>query len=129
VVSESPKETSVDETPLETYAKTGLSSEEVERKRQQYGSNEIPEKKVNPIRKFLGYFWERPLPAKILFFTAEITQLVGTLIAVYGVFMTPIGWGLAALVWGYALLSFMITDVLKIHFFRLMRHTNVKFKR
>jgi magnesium-transporting ATPase (P-type) len=129
VVSESPKETSVDETPLETYAKTGLSSEEVERKRQQYGSNEIPEKKVNPIRKFLGYFWERPLPAKILFFTAESTQVFGTLIAVFGVFMAPLGWGLAGLVWGYALLSFFITDSLKIRYFRLMRHGDVKLQR
>jgi hypothetical protein len=39
--------------------------------------------------------------------------------------MTPIGWGLAGLVWGYALLAFMITDVLKIHFFRLAKHSDV----
>jgi H+-transporting ATPase len=78
-------------------------------------------------RTGVQHFWERPLPAKILFFTAEITQFVGTLIAVYGVFMEPIGWALAGLVWGYALLAFMITDVLKIHFFRLMKHTDVEF--
>jgi H+-transporting ATPase len=36
--------------------------------------------------------------------------------------MTPIGWGFAAFIWGYALLSFLITDQLKIHFFRLMGH-------
>ncbi len=80
-------------------------------------------------RTGVHHFWERPLPAKILFFAAEITQVVGTLIAVYGVFMTPIGWGLAGLVWGYALLSFMITDVLKIRFFRLRKHSDMKFKR
>jgi H+-transporting ATPase len=77
-------------------------------------------------RTGVQHFWERPLPAKILFFTAESTQFVGTLIAVYGVsLMTPLGWGLAGLVWGYALLAFMITDVLKIHFFKLMKHTDV----
>jgi H+-transporting ATPase len=80
-------------------------------------------------RTGVQHFWEHPLPAKILFFTAEITQVVGTLIAAYGIFTTPIGWGLAGFVWGYALLSFMITDVLKIRFFRLMRHNDVKFKR
>jgi H+-transporting ATPase len=80
-------------------------------------------------RTGVHHFWKRPLPAKILFFAAESTQVVGTLIAVYGVFMTPIGWGLAGLVWGYALLSFMITDVLKIRFFRLMKHNDVRFKR
>ena len=74
-------------------------------------------------------FWERPLPAKILFFSAESTQIVGTLIAVYGVFMAPLGWGLAGLVWGYALLSFMVTDMLKIRFFRLRKHGDVKFQR
>jgi H+-transporting ATPase len=76
-------------------------------------------------RTGVQHFWARPLPAKILFFTAEITQIIGTLIAVYGIFMEPIGWMLAGLVWGYALLAFLITDVLKIHFFKLMRHNDV----
>ena len=80
-------------------------------------------------RTGVHHFWERPLPAKILFLTAESTQVVGTLIAVYGFFMAPLGWGLAGLVWGYALLSFMVTDVLKIRFFRLRKHNNVKFQR
>jgi H+-transporting ATPase len=80
-------------------------------------------------RTGMHHFWERPLPAKILFFTAEGTQLLGTLMAVFGVFMSPLGWGLAGLVWGYALLSFFITDILKIRYFRLMRHGEVKMKR
>jgi H+-transporting ATPase len=72
-------------------------------------------------RTGVNHFWKRPLPASILFVATEVTQVVGTLFAVYGVFMAPIGWGLAAFIWGYALLSFLITDQLKIHFFRLMR--------
>jgi H+-transporting ATPase len=80
-------------------------------------------------RTGVHHFWDRPLPAKILFVTAELTQVVGTFIATYGVFMDPIGWGLAAFVWGYALLSFVITDFLKIYYFRLMKHNGVKFKR
>ncbi len=80
-------------------------------------------------RTGVHHFWERPLPAKKLFITAELTQFVGTLLAVYGVFMNPIGWGLAAFVWGYALLSFLITDFLKIQYFKLMRHPDVKFSR
>ena len=73
-------------------------------------------------RTGVHHFWKRPLPASILFVATEGTQVVGTLFAVYGVFMNPIGWGFAAFVWGYALLSFLITDQLKIHFFRLMGH-------
>ncbi|MGW8289607.1 MAG: HAD-IC family P-type ATPase, partial [Candidatus Bathyarchaeia archaeon] len=72
-------------------------------------------------RTSIHHFWERPFPSGTLFFTAEITQLIGTLIAVFGILMTPIGWGLAGFVWGYALLSFSITDLLKTHFFRFAR--------
>jgi H+-transporting ATPase len=80
-------------------------------------------------RTGVHHFWQHPLPAKILFFTAEGTQFFGTLIAVFGVFMAPLGWGLAGLVWGYALLSFFVTDILKIRYFRLMRHGDLKLQR
>jgi H+-transporting ATPase len=80
-------------------------------------------------RTGVNHFWERPLPSNALFVTAEVTQIMGTFIAVYGIFMTPIGWGLAAFVWGYALLSFAITDLLKIRYFRLMKHDEVKFQK
>jgi H+-transporting ATPase len=39
----------------------GLSSSEAKRRLEQYGLNEISERKVNPILKFLGYFWG-PIP-------------------------------------------------------------------
>jgi H+-transporting ATPase len=80
-------------------------------------------------RTGVSHFWKRPFPSKILFVAAETTQIIGTLFAVYGVFMTSLGWGFAAFVWGYALLSFLITDQLKIHFFRLMRLEEVTSNR
>ncbi len=39
----------------------GLTQAEVQRRFAQYGYNEIPEKKINPLIKFLGYFWG-PIP-------------------------------------------------------------------
>ena len=39
----------------------GLSSSEAETRLQQFGPNEIPEKKKNPLIKFLSYFWG-PIP-------------------------------------------------------------------
>lgn len=39
----------------------GLSSSEAQKRLQQFGPNEIPEKKVNPLIKFLSYFWG-PIP-------------------------------------------------------------------
>ena len=65
------------------------------------------------------HFWERPYPSLALFGTAEITQVGATLIAIYGAFiMTPIGWSLALIVWGYALVAFLISDQIKVRLFR-----------
>jgi H+-transporting ATPase len=42
-------------------SKTGLSAVEARKRIEQYGYNEIPEKKINPVLKFLKYFWG-PIP-------------------------------------------------------------------
>ena len=75
--SEESKKTSEEETPFSIYVKTGLSTEEVARKLQKYGTNEIPEKKVSPFRKFLGYFWG-PIPWMI-----EIASILSIIIQHY----------------------------------------------
>ncbi|MFC2967207.1 plasma-membrane proton-efflux P-type ATPase [Acidimangrovimonas pyrenivorans] len=49
------------------------------------------------------WFWRRPWPAMRLFLTTETTQVIGTLVAVYGVLVTPIGWSMALIVWAYCL--------------------------
>lgn len=61
-----------------------------------------------------NHFWKRPLPSSRLFGACELTQIVGTLVAVYGVFMKPLGWALAAFVWAYALAFFVINDSVKV---------------
>ena len=48
-----------------------------------------------------GPFWSIR-PARILWMAVLGTQMVATLIAVYGVFMTPLGWKWAGFVWAYA---------------------------
>jgi H+-transporting ATPase len=59
-----------------------------------------------------GPFWSsRPAPS--LFWAAVITKILATLAAVYGVFMDPIGWRWAGLVWGYSLAWFLINDLIK----------------
>ena len=42
------------------------------------------------------------------------TQAIAALIAVYGLFMTPLGWGWALFVWGYALAWFLVNDRVKL---------------
>jgi len=65
-----------------------------------------------------GPFWSIR-PAAILFWAVVGTQLVATLIAVYGVFMAPIGWKWAFMVWGYALVWFLINDRVKLGAYKI----------
>jgi H+-transporting ATPase len=66
-----------------------------------------------------GPFWSIR-PAKILWIAVLGTQTLATLIAVYGLFMTPLGWKLAGLVWAYALVCFLLTDRVKLLGYRLL---------
>jgi len=68
------------------------------------------------------HFWIRPFPSAKLFWTCELTQVVATLLAVYGVFMNPIGWKLAGLVWVYALVWFVFNDFVKVKVYHLITH-------
>jgi len=66
-----------------------------------------------------GPFWSIP-PAKILWIAVLGTQIMATLIAVYGLFMTPLGWGWALFVWGYALVWFVVNDRVKLLAYRFL---------
>ena len=66
-----------------------------------------------------GPFWSIR-PARVLLIAVFGTQAVATLIAVYGLFMTPLGWGWAALVWGYAVAWFLVNDRVKLLAYRLL---------
>ncbi len=69
-----------------------------------------------------GPFWSIR-PARILWMAVLGTQAVATLIAVYGLFMTPLGWGWAAFVWGYALAWFLVNDRVKLLAYRVFDPT------
>ena len=66
-----------------------------------------------------GPFWSIR-PAAILFWAVVGTQILATLIAVYGLFMAPLGWNWAALVWGYALAWFLVNDCVKLAAYRIL---------
>ncbi|MGD1148862.1 MAG: plasma-membrane proton-efflux P-type ATPase [Thermoanaerobaculaceae bacterium] len=66
-----------------------------------------------------GPFWSIR-PARILWAAVVGTQIVATLIAVYGLFMTPLGWGWALFVWGYALVWFLVNDRVKLLAYRIL---------
>ena len=69
-----------------------------------------------------GPFWSIR-PARILWAAVLGTQLLATLIAVYGLFMTPLGWSWALFVWGYALVWFLVSDRVKLLAYRVFDPT------
>ena len=72
-----------------------------------------------------GPFWSIR-PARILWVAVLGTQTIATLIAVYGLFMTPLGWGWALFVWGYALVWFLVNDRVKLLAYRILDRAKVK---
>ncbi len=65
-----------------------------------------------------GPFWSIR-PARVLWIAVLATQTVATLIAVYGLFMTPLGWGWAGFVWAYALAWALVNDRVKLLAYRI----------
>jgi len=66
-----------------------------------------------------GHFWSPP-PGKLLFWAAVVTKLLATLVAVYGIYVSALGWKLAGFVWIYALVAFVITDFMKVRYYKIM---------
>jgi H+-transporting ATPase len=65
------------------------------------------------ITRTKGHFWSYR-PSNILLMAVLGTQTLATFIAVYGLFIPPIGWKLALFVWAYAIGSFILTDAAKV---------------
>jgi len=75
-----------------------------------------------------GPFWSIK-PSPVLFWSAVITKILATLVAVYGWYVAPIGWKLALIVWGYALMAFFLTDFIKVWFYKVLDHGGMYFKK
>jgi H+-transporting ATPase len=67
-----------------------------------------------------GWFWERPWPSWKLIAAAETTQVLGTLAAVYGWLIPPIGWGYALGVWGYAIVWALLNNFIKLEAWKVI---------
>ena len=74
------------------------------------------------ITRTRSYFWTIK-PSGALLWSAVITKILATLLVVYGWWVSPIGWKLALFVWIYALIAFVITDILKVQLYKILdRH-------
>jgi len=67
--------------------------------------------------------WWTVRPARILVLAVVGTQLIATAICLFGFLVTPLWWGWAALVWGYAIVWFLLTDPLKLVAYRYLDAT------
>jgi H+-transporting ATPase len=72
-----------------------------------------------------GPFWSIR-PARILVVAVFGTQVLATFVAVYGVFMPPIGWSWALMVWGYSLVFFLLNDRVKLLAYRILDPAKAK---
>ena len=71
-----------------------------------------------------GWFWRRPWPAPLLLFATFGTEIIATILAVYGLLISPIGWKYALWMWAYALVWFVIDNSAKLLAQRLLRNQN-----
>ena len=67
-----------------------------------------------------GALWQKPYPSLMLFITLEGTQLVGTLFAVYGILIPPIGWTKALIIWAYAFAWIFMLSGIKILTYKIL---------
>ena len=77
------------------------------------------------LTRMRGPFWSIR-PARVLCGAVLGTQIVATLIAVYGLFITPLGWDWAGFVWGYALVWFLLNDHVKLLAYRFLNPVKAK---
>jgi H+-transporting ATPase len=68
-----------------------------------------------------GHFWSVK-PSRSLLLAVIITQIIATFIVVYGFLLPAMGWKLAMFVWGYAIVAFLITDQLKVWYYKIVDH-------
>ncbi len=69
------------------------------------------------------HFWHKPFPSWTFFLPTFSTRIIGTLIAVYGVFMTPIGWAGAGAIWLYATVWWFFNDQVKVFAYKVLDWT------
>ncbi len=81
------------------------------------------------ITRSAGTFWQRPWPNWRLVVATEATQVIGTLAAVYGWGMTALGWEYALGVWAYAIVWFLLNDLVKVEVYRLLRRGTASHQR
>ena len=72
-------------------------------------------------RSYDRFLWTRPFPSWQLLAANISTGILGVLMAVYGWFMTPVGWDFALFFIGYYFVWMLFIDAVKVWAYRVMR--------
>ncbi len=72
-------------------------------------------------RSYDRFLWTRPFPSWQLLAANVSTGIIGMLMAVYGWFMTPVGWDFALFFMGYYVIWMFLIDAIKVGTYRIMR--------
>jgi len=67
-----------------------------------------------------GWFWKKPWPSPLLLGAIFGTEIIGTLIAVNGIWITAISWQYVLYIWAYALAWFIFNDLVKIGVYKML---------
>ncbi len=67
------------------------------------------------------HFWEKPWPSWKFFLPAFGSRIIGTILAVAGIFMAPISWEMVGWIWLYSTAWFLLNDWVKVWSFRFYR--------
>ena len=70
-----------------------------------------------------SWLWRKPWPNINFFLALEGTQVIGTLAAVYGFLMEPIGWLYAGYIWAYTLSTILLVDAAKMLTYKILEKT------
>lgn len=73
-----------------------------------------------------GWLWDKPYPNWLLIIALEGTQVIGTLFAVYGWIIHPIGWAKAGIIWGYAIIWILLLNALKVLAIKILNKKQIK---
>jgi H+-transporting ATPase len=75
------------------------------------------------------HMWNRPWPAPVMVWSAVVTKVAATIVAAYGFgLMTPISWPEIAFIWGYSILSALMTDFVKVQVYRQMQYRSARHR-
>jgi H+-transporting ATPase len=73
-------------------------------------------------------FWTLK-PGALMLWSGVISRVLATAIALFGWYVPAIGWQVVGLVWGLAVVELMVTDSLKLVFYRILNHQGIIFHR